>query len=115
MSADDSKYIEIQGVAQTFKTQKGLFPALRFVILIAGFTPRARDIAASFSEPVRVPSLHVWGLADGLAKHSPALVQRFDPASREVATWSGRHTIPTTGSAADALVAFVRRHTAASD
>ena len=33
MSADDSKYIEIQGVAQTFKTQKGLFPALRDIHL----------------------------------------------------------------------------------
>lgn len=33
MSADHSKYIEIQGVAQTFKTQKGLFPALRDIHL----------------------------------------------------------------------------------
>ena len=32
-TANDSKYIEIQGVAQTFKTKKGLFPALRDIDL----------------------------------------------------------------------------------
>ena len=31
--ANDNKYIEIQGVAQTFKTKKGLFPALRDIDL----------------------------------------------------------------------------------
>ena len=31
--SNDAKYIEIQGVAQTFKTQKGLFPALRDINL----------------------------------------------------------------------------------
>ena len=31
--SNDAKYIEIQGVAQTFKTQKGLFPALRDIDL----------------------------------------------------------------------------------
>jgi hypothetical protein len=35
MSIDtlNSKYIDIQGVAQTFKTRKGLFPALRNIHL----------------------------------------------------------------------------------
>jgi nitrate/nitrite transport system ATP-binding protein len=32
-NANDAKYIEIQGVAQTFKTAKGLFPALRSINL----------------------------------------------------------------------------------
>ncbi|MBL0942905.1 MAG: ABC transporter ATP-binding protein [Hydrogenophaga sp.] len=36
MSSDPGKYIEIQGVAQTFKTAKGLFPALRDVNLTVG-------------------------------------------------------------------------------
>ncbi|MDR7097115.1 ABC transporter ATP-binding protein [Hydrogenophaga laconesensis] len=31
--SNDAKYIEIQGVEQTFKTQKGLFPALRDINL----------------------------------------------------------------------------------
>ena len=33
MSKDDSKYIEISGVEQTFKTAKGFFPALRDINL----------------------------------------------------------------------------------
>lgn len=96
-------------------SSRGLFPELGFVIPIAGFTPRAHGLASLFSEPVRVPSLHVWGLADRLARHSSDLAQRFDPALCEVATWPGRHTVPTQGSAADALVAFVQRHAAASE
>jgi hypothetical protein len=91
-------------------SSRGLFPPLRFVIAIAGFVPRARDIAPLFADTVRVPSLHVWGLADGMAKHAPPLVERFDPAQREVVTWPGRHIVPTSGDAADAIVDFVRRH-----
>ncbi|MEO5796863.1 MAG: ATP-binding cassette domain-containing protein, partial [Rhodoferax sp.] len=33
MNALNTKYIEIQGVEQTFKTAKGIFPALRDVNL----------------------------------------------------------------------------------
>jgi hypothetical protein len=89
---------------------RGEFPELAFVILVAGFTPRALDIAPSFAEPVRVPSLHVWGEADPFARHAPALYRRFDPATREMVTWPGRHIVPTTGEAADVVVEFVRRH-----
>jgi predicted esterase len=91
-------------------SSQGLFPPVRFVIAIAGFLPRAHDIAPLFAEPVRVPSLHVWGLADSMAKHAPQLAERFDPAQRELATWPGRHTIPTAGTAAEAILAFVQRH-----
>jgi predicted esterase len=90
-------------------SSRGQFPSLDFVVLIAGFTPRAPEIASLFSEPVRVPSLHVWGEADPFARHAPALYQRFDPATREVLTWPGRHVVPSEGTPADALVAFVRR------
>jgi predicted esterase len=89
---------------------RGQFPRLGFVVLIAGFIPRSHDIAPLFAERVRVPSLHVWGEADPIARHSPALFQRFDPATREVLTWPGRHVVPTSGSAADMLVDFVHRH-----
>jgi pimeloyl-ACP methyl ester carboxylesterase len=91
-------------------SSRGLLPPVRFVIAIAGFTPRAQDIAPLFAAPVRVPSLHVWGLADGMAKHSPRLAERFDPEQREIVTWPGRHTVPTSGNAADAIVSFVQRH-----
>ena len=91
-------------------SSRGEFPPLRFVIAIAGFLPRAHDIAPLFDPPVRIPSLHVWGLGDGMAKHAPRLVDRFDPAEREVVTWPGRHIVPTSGDAADAIVAFIRRH-----
>jgi predicted esterase len=91
-------------------SERGGFPKLRFVVLVAGFSPRARDIAALFEEPVRVPSLHVWGELDRFAKHGPKLLERFDPDTREVLTWPGRHIVPTSGSAADTLVSFLRRH-----
>lgn len=91
-------------------SSRGLLPPLRFVILIAGFTPRAEDIAPLFTDLVRVPSLHVWGAADGMARHAAPLVERFDPEQREVVSWPGRHIVPTSGEPADAIIAFVERH-----
>jgi predicted esterase len=91
-------------------SRAGQFPELRFVVLVAGFPARARDIAPLFADPVAVPSLHVWGDTDRFAAHSPALVERFDSRTREVQTWPGRHEVPDSGVAADAIVDFVRRH-----
>lgn len=91
-------------------SSRGQFPPLRFVIAIAGFVPRATDIEPLFTPPLQLPSLHVWGLADGMSKHSPLLVERFDPAQRQVITWPGRHIVPTTGNAADTIIDFVQRH-----
>lgn len=89
---------------------RGEFPPLEFVVLVAGFLARARDIAALFAEPVRVPSLHVLGDGDAFSRHGPALFERFDPATRELVRWPGRHVVPSSGQAADAIVNFVRRH-----
>ncbi len=88
-------------------SSRGLFPRLSFVVLIAGFTPRADDVTPLFSEPVRVPSVHVWGTSDPFARQSPQLVERFDAATRRVLTWPGRHIVPS-NSAADALVEHIR-------
>lgn len=88
-------------------SSRGELPPLRFVVLIAGFTPRARDIAPLFAEPVRVPSAHVWGTSDRFAGQSPQLVERFDGATRRVLTWPGRHVVPSSGSAGDALVSLI--------
>lgn len=87
----------------------GQFPPLAFVVLVAGFTARAPDIAALFAEPVTVPSLHVYGDADPFAKHAPALVERFAPEAREELRWSGRHVVPVSGEPGDRLVDFIRR------
>ena len=91
-------------------SRRGEFPPLRFIVLIAGFAPRAHDIEALFDAPLEVPSLHVWGDADPFAKHGPELLARFSPNTRQVLSWPGRHTIPTNGSAADTMVEFMRRH-----
>jgi pimeloyl-ACP methyl ester carboxylesterase len=91
-------------------SERGLFPALRFVVLVAGFLPRDRDIQGLFEIPIQIPSLHVWGSADGLARHSPKLLERFAPETRRVLTWDGRHAVPTNGAAADTLVDFLRQH-----
>ena len=96
-------------------SSRGEFPPLRFAVLVAGFTPRAHDISPLFAEPVRVPSLHVWGEVDPFGKHAPGLLERFAPESRESVTWPGSHRVPTSGAAGDALVAFVRRHASARE
>jgi predicted esterase len=90
--------------------ERGGFPRLRFVVLVAGFKPRAAELAPLFDPPLSVPSLHIWGTADPFAKHGPRLFDHFSPDARQLLEWPGRHTVPTTGSAADALVEFVRRH-----
>lgn len=89
---------------------RGDFPPPAFVILVAGFLPRARDIAPLFELPVSVPSLHVLGDGDPFAKHGPALFERFDPNTRQLLRWPGRHLVPGEGAAADAIIEFALQH-----
>lgn len=89
---------------------RGLLPPLRFVVLVAGFTPRAAELAPLFDgAPIQLPSLHVWGTLDPFGKHGPALADKFSASSRQVVTWPGGHKLPA-GPAGDALVEFVRQH-----
>jgi pimeloyl-ACP methyl ester carboxylesterase len=68
---------------------RGEFPAIRGVILVAGAPPRAEALAPLFETPIAVPSLHVWGDRDSMARHTaPRLVQCFAP---ELRTWLNRH------------------------
>lgn len=92
------------------EARRGTFPELDFAILIAGFAPRAVDIAPLLEPPLPLPSLHIWGDADPFAKHSPRLATHFAEESRQVVNWAGPHAIPQRGPAADALVEFVRAH-----
>ena len=88
---------------------RGELPAIRFAILIAGMQPRAELMQPWFATPIDVPSLHVWGLRDlRSAPGSQALVARFDPRTARTITWPGPHVIPTSGTAADAIVEFIR-------
>jgi predicted esterase len=88
---------------------RGSFPTLRCAVLIAGAVPRARELSPLFSEPVAVPSLHVWGERDSMAADSaPRLAQCFQESQRESMSWSGSHAIPQRGDAATAIARFVR-------
>ncbi|HET7543040.1 MAG TPA: hypothetical protein VFK05_24370 [Polyangiaceae bacterium] len=88
---------------------RGRFPTLRCAVLIAGGVPRAEDLSALFTEPIAVPSLHVWGERDKLADTSaPQLAERFQEAQRETVTWPGSHSIPQSGQAASTIVRFVQ-------
>jgi fermentation-respiration switch protein FrsA (DUF1100 family) len=91
-------------------SQAGVLPPLAFVVLVAGFPPRADELAAHFQTPIALPSLHVWDDADSFAKHSPLLLSRFDAATREKLASHGRHSVPTEPPEADAIVDFIRRH-----
>jgi pimeloyl-ACP methyl ester carboxylesterase len=84
-------------------------PPIEFVILVAGRPPRADVLQPFLERPIAVRSLHVWGDDDPLAQGTPAvLVERFAPATREILTWSGGHSVPTTREGIDAIVDFIR-------
>ncbi len=88
--------------------QHGQLPPIDRVILVAGRPPRADVLAPFLTAPIRTPSLHVWGENDHLARDtSRDLVDRFDPATRHIATWPGAHTIPSHGPAAAAIEQFL--------
>jgi pimeloyl-ACP methyl ester carboxylesterase len=92
------------------EARRGAFPPLRFVVLVAGFAPRAADIAPLFDPALEVPSLHIYGDADPFAKYAPGLAECFAPATRRVVNWPGPHAMPQRGPAAEALVEFVHAH-----
>jgi predicted esterase len=91
---------------------RGAFPALRFVVLVAGFAPRSAELQPFFDEPLTLPSLHIWGEEDAFAKHGPALASKFSTLTRRIVTWKGPHAVPARGEAANAIVEFVRSHSA---
>jgi pimeloyl-ACP methyl ester carboxylesterase len=88
----------------------GDFPAIAGVVLVAGGIPRSKLLRPLFETPIRVPSLHVWGERDVMARAgSPALVEAFAADKRELAIWPGPHAVPTRGPAANAIVQFLQR------
>ncbi len=94
----------IVAAALAAMAQHGALPPIAYVILIAGRTPRADVLAPFLGQPIRTPSLHVWGEHDQLARDTAReLVELFDPATRQVVTWPGSHHVPTHGPAADAI------------
>jgi len=91
---------------------RGEFAMPQFVALVAGRTPRADALKPLFDSVLSVPSLHVWGERDVMAREeAPKLVDKFDPATREVVCWDGPHVLPTFGPGADAILSFVRKYT----
>lgn len=86
----------------------GQMPAVEFVILIAGRSPRADVLQPFMTQPLALPSLHIWGESDKLVGDSSrALVDTFAPAQRQIVTWPGGHSVPKTGPAADAMLEFI--------
>ena len=89
----------------------GRFPKLDFVILVAGRVPRSDEVAPLLSAPLPMPSLHIRGERDPIAKgHVEALVEHFDAERRELVIWSGPHVVPTRGEGADAIIRFIEQH-----
>lgn len=88
----------------------GEFPPLAGVVVVAARLPRAEALAHYFERPIRVPSLHVWGLADKVSgAHAPRVFERFDVRTRECAIWNGPHVVPSSGPGKDAIVEYLRR------
>jgi hypothetical protein len=81
------------------------------VALIAGRVPRSDEVAPLLARPLAIPSLHIRGERDPIAKgHVEALAEHFDPATRKYVLWPGPHVVPARGEAADALVTFIEAH-----
>jgi len=88
----------------------GRFPRIDFVILVAGRVPRADEVGPLLEAPLPMPSLHIRGQRDPIAKgHVEALAERFDAGQRELVLWAGPHVVPTRGEGADAIVRFIER------
>ncbi len=86
----------------------GELPRVQSAVLVAGRTPRAAALAHAFLEPVRLPSLHVWGERDERAGPlAQELSAHFDEASRETVIWRGGHLLPNRGPAFEAMVRFL--------
>lgn len=101
----------ILATALAAMAQHGKLPPIEYVVIIAGRTPRADAFTPFLVQPLRIPSLHVWGENDLMARETSAeLVELFDVATRKVATWPGSHRIPTQGPAATAIEEFVTRN-----
>jgi predicted esterase len=101
----------ICGAALAALSAHGRFPKLDFVVLVAGRVPRSEEIAPLLDAPIAIPSLHICGERDPIAKkHVPQVVERFDQASRTYVTWPGPHIVPTRGEGADAIVRFLETH-----
>lgn len=89
----------------------GRFRPIDFAILVAGRRPRSDELRPLFTPPLAVPTLHIWGERDSFAKaESPTLVECFEPSTRELASFTGSHVLPTRGPAADAIVSFIEKH-----
>jgi predicted esterase len=98
----------ICGASLAALSAHGFFPKLDFVVLVAGRTPRSDEIVPLLDSPIAMPSLHVRGERDPIAKgHVESLAERFDPATRKLITWPGPHIVPTRGEGADAIVQFI--------
>ncbi|HYQ42043.1 MAG TPA: alpha/beta fold hydrolase [Polyangiaceae bacterium] len=96
-------------------SRRGELPPLHAAVLIAGRKPRASLLQPAFTEPVALPSLHVWGERDTpTIRHSEELVECFSAPQREVIRWPGGHVVPTSGPAHEAIVRFVTEHASLS-
>lgn len=92
-------------------SRAGQLAPIRAAVLMAGRKPRAAQLQGAFSEPVAVPSLHVWGERDTLTgQYCEELVECFSAPQREVVRWAGGHQVPTRGPAHEAIVRFVSEH-----
>lgn len=104
----------ICGASLAALSAHGRFPKLDFVVLVAGRPPRSDEIAPLLDTPIAIPSLHVRGERDPIAKgHVESLAERFDAATRTYLTWPGPHIVPTRGEASDAIVQFITAHASA--
>jgi predicted esterase len=101
----------ICGASLAALSAHGRFPKLDFVVLVAGRVPRSDEIAPLLATPIAIPSLHIRGERDAIAKgHVEKLADCFEAATRTSVIWPGPHIVPTRGEGADAIVRFLEKY-----
>lgn len=89
-------------------SEHGEIPALACGVFLCGSAPRAVALRPYFSEPLQLPSLHVYGQRDTLMKDAPRhLAECFEAQGRQVVEFDGGHVVPRRGEAAQRIVDFL--------
>eukprot|EP01064_Diplonema_japonicum_P000208 TRINITY_DN10149_c0_g1_i1.p1 TRINITY_DN10149_c0_g1~~TRINITY_DN10149_c0_g1_i1.p1 ORF type:complete len:227 (+),score=29.49 TRINITY_DN10149_c0_g1_i1:119-799(+) len=95
------------------------YKKFKFAILIAGFPPRDPALRPLYSDGgFPLPSIHIWGSADGLSTASASLARKFDQKSIQLHIHEGNHVVPKLQKGTEAyqnIHAFLKHYAMGSD
>ena len=60
-----------------YQSNNTMFPNLKFVIILAGFFPRHPEFQATYTQPISVPTLSIFGVKDYLREDCLKLNEHY--------------------------------------